>query len=195
MTKRYNPREADLPLSEHGLGNRGRYEHMKPDRNDIIRSDVLPGFQFRVSDLCRQPKMMEMGGNEAYPYIMKIHYEVLKKRSMDAMEAIQEAEASEKTAREERKRAKEAKKRAAAEKRRADKAERLLAAEKRRADKAERLLAAERRKTEKVAEKLAVAEGRGVENAEKRVAAEKRKAKQQIKEVNVKLKVSGISIQ
>lgn len=36
------------------LGSRGRYEHIRPDGNDIISSDVLPGFHFRVSDLYRQ---------------------------------------------------------------------------------------------------------------------------------------------
>ncbi len=37
------------------LNKQGIYEHIKPRPGGIIRSQVLPGFQFRVSDLYSQP--------------------------------------------------------------------------------------------------------------------------------------------
>ncbi|MDM8521778.1 Uma2 family endonuclease [Desulfococcaceae bacterium HSG8] len=43
----------------------GKYEKIRPDRG-IIRSGILPGFQFRVSDLYRQPPPEEMAEDRVY---------------------------------------------------------------------------------------------------------------------------------
>ena len=44
----------------------GRYEEMQPDNEGVIHSDVLPGLQFRLEDLQRQPDLTEMALDEVY---------------------------------------------------------------------------------------------------------------------------------
>ncbi|MDM8522746.1 Uma2 family endonuclease [Desulfococcaceae bacterium HSG8] len=45
-----------------------KYEKIRPVR-DIIVSSVLPGFQFRISDLYRQPSLEDMAVDEVYHYV------------------------------------------------------------------------------------------------------------------------------
>ncbi len=48
------------------LGADGRYEEIQPDAEGVIRSEVLPGFQFRQRDLFRRPSIEELALDEAY---------------------------------------------------------------------------------------------------------------------------------
>lgn len=43
-----------------------RYRKIRPVKGDIIRSRVLPGFQFRISDLYRQPFLEELAEDPVY---------------------------------------------------------------------------------------------------------------------------------
>ena len=98
---------AFLRLSRWGI-----YEDIEPIDGDIIRSEVLPGFQFRISDLYRQPDQDELVKDEVYQGFVMVKYQAEKKR----------AEA-------EKERAEAEKKKAEAEKERADRLESQLALE------------------------------------------------------------------
>ena len=44
----------------------GRYEALQPDAEDVIGSEVLPGLQFRMEDLERQPDLVELALDDVY---------------------------------------------------------------------------------------------------------------------------------
>ncbi len=56
----------------------GKYRHIPPDKNGVIRSDVLPGFQFRISDLRRQPRLEDMADDEVYRDFVLLRYQAAK---------------------------------------------------------------------------------------------------------------------
>ncbi len=65
------------------LNDLGEYEELK---GDIIRSKLLPGFQFRKADLLRQPSLTEMAEDEVYrDYVLPV---LTKKKEL----ALQRAE-------------------------------------------------------------------------------------------------------
>ncbi len=149
------------------MGKRGKYVRITQGREKVIRSEVLPGFRFRISDLDAVPLPKEMSGDNLYSDFVLPYYQ----------EEMRRAEKAEKLAATEKRRAEKAEKQVATEKR---KIEKLVTAEKRRAEK-------ERRRAEK-AEKLAATEKRKTEKAEKLA----REAEEQIRELRAKLRASGI---
>ena len=44
----------------------GHYEEMQPDAEDVIGSEVLPGLQFRMEDMQRQPDLVELALDDVY---------------------------------------------------------------------------------------------------------------------------------
>ena len=48
------------------LGIAGDYEEIEPDEEGVIRSQVLPGFQFRREDLLREPLLVELARDDVY---------------------------------------------------------------------------------------------------------------------------------
>ena len=44
----------------------GQYEEMQPDAEGVIGSEVLPGLQFRVEDMQRQPDLVELALDDVY---------------------------------------------------------------------------------------------------------------------------------
>jgi Uma2 family endonuclease len=60
---------------------RGTYASIQPVNGDVIRSTVLPGFQFRVSDLHRQPKLLEMAEDVVYRSFVLPDYQIQKARA------------------------------------------------------------------------------------------------------------------
>jgi len=60
---------------------RGFYDVVKPDEAGVIRSTVLPGFQFRVDDLYRQPSPIEMAEDPVYQAFVLPEYQVEKRRA------------------------------------------------------------------------------------------------------------------
>ena len=48
------------------LGIAGDYEAIEPDEEGVIRSEVLPGFQFRRKDLLREPLLVELARDDVY---------------------------------------------------------------------------------------------------------------------------------
>jgi Uma2 family endonuclease len=62
----------------------GDYVAMTPDAQGVIRSAVLPGFQFRVTDLFRQPTLIEMSGDPVYAAFVLPAYQAEKRRADQA---------------------------------------------------------------------------------------------------------------
>jgi len=60
--------------------HRGQYETLE-STDGVIRSRVLPGFQFRVADLYRQPSLLELAEDEVYQGFVMQEYQTEKKRA------------------------------------------------------------------------------------------------------------------
>ncbi len=121
------------------LDKNGIYRKIRLSKGDIVRSAVLPGFQFRVSDLCRQPSLEEMAEDNVYSGFV---FPLYKKTRHQAKKQKQRAE-------KEKQRAKKAEKSMTLEKQRAEKAEKSMTLEKQRAEKAEKSMTLEKQRAEK----------------------------------------------
>lgn len=59
----------------------GDYADIDAGADGIIRSDVLPGFQFRIADLYRQPQLIELVDDEVYRSFVSLEYQAQKARA------------------------------------------------------------------------------------------------------------------
>lgn len=84
------------------LGVNGEYEAVQPDDDGIVRSEVLPGFQFRWSDLYRRPPLNELVEDPIYNQFVIPNYQLLKSYAEEerqrADEAVQRASEAEQLA-------------------------------------------------------------------------------------------------
>ena len=95
------------------LNARGTYSKIKPGKDGVLRSQVLPGFQFRISDLYTQPALEKLSEDPVYQdYVLPFY-----------QKARHEAESQRLRAEQEKLRAEEERVRAEAEKHRADQSE------------------------------------------------------------------------
>jgi Uma2 family endonuclease len=62
----------------------GKYEHIPSQGKDVIRSEVLPGFQFRISDLYRQPSLKALSEDSIYREFILVGYQAEKRRADQA---------------------------------------------------------------------------------------------------------------
>ncbi len=69
----------------------GQYEPLKPV-NGVIRSRVLPGFQFRIADLYRQPSLLELAEDEVYQGFVMQEYQAKKKQAEHERQAKEQAQ-------------------------------------------------------------------------------------------------------
>ena len=130
------------------LNKFGKYYKIKPVEGNIIKSSILPGFQFRISDLYRQPLLDGLVEDEIYnKYVFPSH-----KQKIDRVENLLILE--KKRADKEKQRAEQEKQQTKQEKQRADKAEQRIDKAEQRIDKVENLLSLEKQKSEKMAAKL-----------------------------------------
>ncbi|MDM8551596.1 Uma2 family endonuclease [Desulfobacterales bacterium HSG2] len=142
------------------LGPRGFYLPILPASGGIIRSSVLPGFQFREADLYTRPSLIKMAEDAVYKAFVLRDWQAERGRADNAEKKTEKAE----------KKAERAEKKVEAERRKVERAEK----------KAERAVETERKKVER-AEKKAEAERRKVERAEKKAEAERKKAERAVK--------------
>ncbi|MCP4108273.1 MAG: Uma2 family endonuclease, partial [Desulfobacteraceae bacterium] len=105
-------------------GRAGRYVKIKPAKGGIIKSGILPGFQFRISDLYSRPSLENMSGDAVYSKFALPFYQAEKQR----------AEREEQRAEREEQRAEQEKQRAEQEKQRAEQLEKQLHLETQRAE-------------------------------------------------------------
>lgn len=59
----------------------GDYADIDAGSAGVIRSDVLPGFQFRIADLYRQPQLVELVEDEIYRPFVLLEYQAQKARA------------------------------------------------------------------------------------------------------------------
>lgn len=59
----------------------GLYAPIAPVNGDVIRSVVLPGFQFRIGDLYRQPTLIELTADTVYQAFVLPEYQAQKARA------------------------------------------------------------------------------------------------------------------
>ena len=119
------------------LGRKGKYAKIRPSADGVISSAVLGGFQFRISDLYRQPCLTDLTGDPIYRNYVMTEYQAEKQRAeQESLKAEQERQRAE----QERQRAEQESLRAEQESLRAEQ-------ESQRAEK-------ERQRAEKLAEKL-----------------------------------------
>jgi Uma2 family endonuclease len=73
------------------LSPEGRYRKIRPVKKDIIRSQVLPGFQFRISDLYRQPSLEEMADDGIYSsFVLPFHRQVRLRAEQSESQLVSE---------------------------------------------------------------------------------------------------------
>ncbi len=78
------------------LNQKGKYQKIKPIRREIIQSEVLPGFQFRISDLYNQPSLEEMAEDEVYQGYVLPFYRDVKRIAEQSRQRLILAEQTEK---------------------------------------------------------------------------------------------------
>ena len=104
-------------LKFYGLNKYGNYDEIKPDKNGVIHSKVLPGFRFRVSDIFDRPSLIDMANDPVYQGFVLLEYQAERQR---AEAERQRAEAARQRAEAARQRAEAARRRAKAERQRAE---------------------------------------------------------------------------
>ena len=70
----------------------GRYEEIQPDAEGVFGSDVLPGLQFRMKDMQRQPDLEKLALNDVYSGYVMPGYQAAVKRAAAEAAARQAAE-------------------------------------------------------------------------------------------------------
>jgi Uma2 family endonuclease len=99
------------------LNRKGKYEKIQPVGTDIIQSEVLPGFRFRISDLYEQRSLEELTEDEVYQdYVLPFYRDARQKAELErrkALQAEQRAESEKQKADQERQRAEQAEQKAA----------------------------------------------------------------------------------
>ncbi len=84
------------------LTGKNRYSHI-PDTGGIIRSEVLPGFQFRIEDLYSQPDLRERINDRVYKSFILLDCQEAEKRAERAEAECRRAEAERRRAEAEQK--------------------------------------------------------------------------------------------
>ncbi|MDM8552074.1 Uma2 family endonuclease [Desulfobacterales bacterium HSG2] len=140
------------------LNRKGRYVRIRPTKDGVLRSGILPGFQFRISDLYTCPPLEELAEDGVYhDYVFPSYKEVIQR----AEQAEQRAEQVKQRAEQAEQRAEQVKQRAEQAEQRAEQAEQRAERERLRAEQAENraeqeagLRERERLRAERLAEKL-----------------------------------------
>ncbi|MDM8560631.1 Uma2 family endonuclease [Candidatus Parabeggiatoa sp. HSG14] len=74
------------------LNTNGIYVPVKPSKGDIIKSKVLPGFQFRIADLYKKPSPEKMIEDPIYQGFVLPGYSEAKKAKQEAEKRADKAE-------------------------------------------------------------------------------------------------------
>ena len=86
------------PTGEHmhfyRLTPESRYDEIQPDAGEVIRSQLLPGFQFRLRDLDELPELEELALDEVYRGYVLLKYQASVSAAAAEATARQHAEAA-----------------------------------------------------------------------------------------------------
>ena len=72
------------------LTTRGIYQPIPPTADGLIRSQVLPGFQFRLTDLQRQPSLEQMSEDLVYRPFVSLALQAAKRAQQEAESEVQQ---------------------------------------------------------------------------------------------------------
>jgi len=81
-----------IETSFYRLSSKGKYQKIRAVKKDIIRSDVLDGFQFRISDLYRQPSLKNLAEDDVYCKYVLPFYQDIKKQAEQEKHRAEHAE-------------------------------------------------------------------------------------------------------
>ncbi len=140
-----------LETAFYRVDENGIYREIIPEDGDIIRSRVLPGFQFRINDLYRQPEITELAGDSVYQSYVMREFQAEKQR---AEREKQKAEKEKQRAEREKQRAEKEKQKTEKEKQKTEKEKQKAEKEKQKAEKEKQRAEKEKQKVGKLAEKL-----------------------------------------
>jgi len=182
------------------LSAKGIYLPIKPVKGEVIKSKVLPGFQFRIADLYDKPSPDDMIDDPVYQGFVLPGYVKAKKRAVKAEEQAQKAEEqsqkdrlAKQKAEEQAEKAKEqAQKELVAKQKAEEQAQKELVAKQKaeeQADKATEQSQKDRLARQKAEQKVDKAE----EKAQKELVA-RQQAEQQTKRLAEKLQQLGIKL-
>ncbi len=78
------------------LNTKGKYVKIKPGKNGIVRSRVLPGFQFAISDLYTQPSLEQLSADKVYGhYVLPFYQKARQRAESERQRAEQEKQRAE----------------------------------------------------------------------------------------------------
>ena len=69
-----------------------RYDEIQPDAGEVVRSQLLPGFQFRLRDLDELPELEELALDEVYRGYVLLKYQASVSAAAAEAAARQQAE-------------------------------------------------------------------------------------------------------
>ncbi|MGE0086137.1 MAG: Uma2 family endonuclease [Desulfococcaceae bacterium] len=73
------------------LDDKGKYRNIVPENVDIVSSEVLPGFRFRISDLYTQPSLEKLSENPVYrEYVLPFYQKARQEAESQRLRAEQE---------------------------------------------------------------------------------------------------------
>ncbi|MBX3015389.1 MAG: Uma2 family endonuclease [Caldilineaceae bacterium] len=101
----------------------GDYVEIQPDAEGVIRSQILPGFQFRRRDLTRLPSLEDLIDDAVYPYVLpgyRAALDRIEQEQQRAEQAQRRAEQEQRRAEQEQRRAEQEQQRAEQEQQRAE---------------------------------------------------------------------------
>ena len=135
----------------------GDYVEMQPDVQGVIRSGILPGFQFRLHDLERLPSLEALLTDNVYYYVLPGYRAALERAEQERQRAEQEsqrAEQEQQRAEQEQQRAEREGRRAEQERQRAEQEGRRAEQEGRRAEQESQRAEQEQQRAARYAERL-----------------------------------------
>ena len=68
----------------------GKYEEIDAGPEQIIRSAALPGFQFRIADLTRKPRLVDLVDDEVYRGFILPEYQAERQRAEQAEQQVEQ---------------------------------------------------------------------------------------------------------
>jgi Uma2 family endonuclease len=75
---------SETHMAFYRRNKKGQYAKIRRINGDVIRSQVLPGFQFRISDLKRRPSLEEMSHDDVYQEFVLPYYRKERERADQA---------------------------------------------------------------------------------------------------------------
>jgi Uma2 family endonuclease len=98
--KEYYILDPDDEMAFYRRSSSGAYEPIQPDADGVLRSEVLPGFRFRIADLYQMPSLEMMAEDPIYRHFVLLKYQAEKQRAEIAEERAEMAEERAETAEE-----------------------------------------------------------------------------------------------